>query len=62
LPPHHDRFPSPRRLHSVVEQVGMGAVRDPFGYTWMIATHTKDLMPEEIRQRTEAELAWQEGK
>ncbi|OGT98149.1 MAG: glyoxalase [Geobacteraceae bacterium GWC2_48_7] len=35
----------------------MGAVRDPFGYSWMIATHTRDLTPEEIHQGAEAEFA-----
>jgi PhnB protein len=29
-------------------------VRDPFGYLWMIATHTKDLTPEEIKKGAEA--------
>ena len=27
-----------------------GNVKDPFGYTWMIATHTRDLSREEIAQ------------
>ena len=27
-----------------------GNVKDPFGYTWMIATHTRDLSKEEIAQ------------
>ena len=26
----------------------MGSVRDPFGYSWSLATHTRDLTPEEI--------------
>lgn len=30
-----------------------GTVKDPFGYTWMIATHTKDLTPEEIKKGAE---------
>jgi len=25
----------------------VGTVQDPFGYTWMLATHVKDLTPEE---------------
>jgi PhnB protein len=25
-----------------------GSLKDPFGYTWMICTHTRDLSPEEI--------------
>lgn len=28
----------------------MGTVKDPFGYSWMIATHSKDLTPEEIEK------------
>jgi uncharacterized glyoxalase superfamily protein PhnB len=28
----------------------MGTVRDPFGYAWSLATHTRDLSPEEIAQ------------
>lgn len=27
-----------------------GQVKDPFGYLWMIATHTKDLTDVEIRE------------
>jgi uncharacterized glyoxalase superfamily protein PhnB len=27
-----------------------GSVKDPFGYMWTIATHTRDLTPEEIQQ------------
>ena len=27
-----------------------GSLKDPFGYSWMIATHTRDLTPEEVRQ------------
>lgn len=37
----------------------MGAVRDPFGYTWMIATHTRDLTPEEIRRGAQAAFSGQ---
>lgn len=25
-----------------------GSIKDPFGYSWMLATHTRDLTPEEI--------------
>ncbi len=32
----------------------VGTVQDPFGYTWMLATHVKDLTPEEIREGAEA--------
>lgn len=28
----------------------MGSVQDPFGYSWSLATHSRDLTPEEIRQ------------
>ena len=28
----------------------VGQIKDPFGYLWMLATHTKDLNKEEMRQ------------
>jgi uncharacterized glyoxalase superfamily protein PhnB len=31
-----------------------GSLKDPFGYSWMVATHTRDLTEEEIRQAAEA--------
>lgn len=31
-----------------------GSLKDPFGYSWMIATHTKDLTQEEITKGAEA--------
>ncbi|MFO1519532.1 MAG: VOC family protein [bacterium] len=31
-----------------------GVIRDPFGYSWMIATHKQDLTHEEIRKNAEA--------
>jgi uncharacterized glyoxalase superfamily protein PhnB len=31
-----------------------GTVKDPFGYSWMIATHTKDLTTQEIQQGARA--------
>ncbi len=34
-----------------------GHLKDPFGYSWMIATHTKDLTPEEISKNAEAFFA-----
>ncbi len=34
-----------------------GSVQDPFGYSWMIATHTKDLSQEQIRKGGEAFFA-----
>jgi uncharacterized glyoxalase superfamily protein PhnB len=30
-----------------------GSFKDPFGYSWMIATHKKDMTPEEIAQGAE---------
>jgi PhnB protein len=35
----------------------IGSVRDPFGYTWTLATHIKDLTPEEIEQGAQAAFA-----
>ncbi|MGD9973159.1 MAG: VOC family protein [Desulfatirhabdiaceae bacterium] len=32
----------------------MGVVQDPFGYTWSLATHTKDLTPDEIHEGAKA--------
>ena len=34
-----------------------GSIRDPFGYSWMIATHTKDLTEKEIKEGAEAFFA-----
>lgn len=31
-----------------------GALKDPFGYSWMIATHTRDLTPEEVQEGAQA--------
>ena len=31
-----------------------GQIKDPFGYSWMIATHTRDLTNEQIRKGAEA--------
>ena len=38
-----------------------GNIKDPFGYTWMLATHTQDLTQEQIRKGGEAFFA-QMGK
>jgi PhnB protein len=38
-----------------------GAVEDPFGHVWTIATHKEDLTPEEIGRRA-AEWMKQQGK
>ena len=35
----------------------VGQIRDPFGYLWMIATHTHDLTNEQIRKGAEAFFA-----
>ncbi len=34
-----------------------GTVQDPFGYGWMLATHTKDLTSQEIQQGAQAAFA-----
>ena len=34
-----------------------GNIRDPFGYQWMLATHKRDLSPEEIRKEAGAFFA-----
>ena len=34
-----------------------GHLKDPFGYSWMIATHTQDLSREQIRKGAEAFFA-----
>jgi PhnB protein len=39
-----------------------GNVTDPFGYSWMIATHTKDLSHEQIKKGAEAFFAQMEKK
>jgi len=35
----------------------VGTVQDPFGYSWMLATHIKDLSPQEIQQGAQAFFA-----
>jgi PhnB protein len=35
----------------------VGTVQDPFGYSWLLATHVKDLMMQEIQQGAEAEFS-----
>lgn len=32
----------------------VGTVRDPFGYSWSLATHVKDLSPKEIEEAAKA--------
>ena len=34
-----------------------GSLKDPFGYSWMIATHIRDLTSEEVRQGAESFFA-----
>jgi PhnB protein len=34
-----------------------GTVKDPFGYTWMIATHTRDLSTEEVQKGAQSFFA-----
>lgn len=34
----------------------VGTVQDPFGYSWMLGTHVKDLTPEEIAEGAKAAL------
>lgn len=34
-----------------------GHLKDPFGYSWMIATHTRDLSKEEVKKGAEAFFA-----
>jgi len=40
----------------------MGTVLDPFGYSWSLATHTRDLTPEEIEQGAKASFAQMKQK
>jgi hypothetical protein len=40
----------------------MGTVRDPFGYSWSLASHIKDLTPEEIQEGARAACARMAGK
>lgn len=38
-----------------------GGLLDPFGYSWMLASHTRDLTSEEIMQGAEAAFAEMKG-
>ena len=38
-----------------------GAVVDPFGHTWSIATHVEDVPPEEMEKRAQAAMAAMAG-
>lgn len=39
-----------------------GTVQDPFGYSWTLASHTRDLTPQEIQQGAQAFFAQMEKK
>ncbi len=34
-----------------------GSVKDPFGHSWSIATHVKDVSPEEMAERAKEAMA-----
>jgi PhnB protein len=38
-----------------------GAVQDPFGHTWTIATHIEDVAPEELEKRSQEFMAAMAG-
>jgi len=40
----------------------VGTVEDPFGYSWSLATHKRDLTPKELEESAEAALAHMTGK
>lgn len=40
----------------------VGNVKDPFGHSWMFATHIQDLTPEQMRKGAEAAFANQPGQ
>ena len=40
----------------------VGTVQDPFGYSWSLATHTKDLTPQELEEGAKAAFARMEKK
>lgn len=40
----------------------IGTVKDPFGYSWTFATHTKDMAPEQIAKAAEEAMAQHAGK
>ena len=39
-----------------------GAITDPFGHVWWVATHVEDVAEDEIRRRSEAWMKEQAGK
>lgn len=38
-----------------------GGVKDPFGYSWYVATHKEDVTPEEMKKRMAAMAAAKQG-
>jgi PhnB protein len=36
---------------------GFGSITDPFGHSWSIATHVKDVPPEEMAKCAKAAMA-----
>lgn len=38
----------------------VGMLKDPFGHFWSVATHTKDVSPEELKQGVEKFFSQQE--
>ena len=40
----------------------LGTVKDPFGYAWTFATHTRDLTPEQIAKGAEEAMSQHAGK
>jgi PhnB protein len=54
--------------NSVMEPTDMfygdrnGAVKDPSGNSWFIATHKEDVAPQELQKRAEAFMKQQKGK
>ena len=50
-----------RESEGSVRAFRFGTVSDPFGHVWSIATHTEDLSPEEIAERSKAAMAEMAG-
>jgi len=40
----------------------VGRLTDPFGYSWMVATHKEDVAPEEMKKRMQQEQAKRAGQ
>jgi PhnB protein len=39
----------------------MGSITDPFGHSWLIATHVEDVPPQEMEERSKAAMAAMAG-